>query len=103
MKKRILALTVVIVLVAIAFAGCAGGHRITNISSDEWAIADCPTSANAGDTVKIETFCVEDGTVYVRINGENIAPEGWDGGEIEFVMPDEDVEINVGAVSNGLA
>ena len=103
MKKRIFALAVVLILVAFAFAGCAGGHKITNISSDDWAINDCPTSANAGDTVKIETYCVEDATVYVRINDENIAPEGWSGGEIEFVMPDEDVVINVGAVSNGLA
>ena len=103
MKKRILALTIVIVLAALAFAGCAGGHKITNISSDEYAIVECPDSANAGDTVKVETCWVTDAAVYVRINGENIAPDGWPGGEIEFVMPDEDVEINVGAVSNGLA
>ncbi len=103
MKKRILALTVVIVLAALAFAGCAGGHKITNISSDEYAIVECPETAKAGETVTVETYCVEDGTVYVRINEENIAPEGWGGGKIEFVMPDEDVEINVGAVSNGLA
>ena len=99
MKKRILVLTAVIVFAVLVFTGCAGDYKITNISSNEDAIVECPDSANAGDTVKVETCWVTDAAVYVRINGENIAPDGWPGGEIEFVMPDEDVEIDVGVVS----
>ena len=70
--------------------------------TEDYMVYQCPASARAGETVVVDIAFVTDADVYVSVNGDtdygSFSSEGY-----TFVMPEEDVEIKVWAVGNGLA
>ena len=78
-------------------------HRITVREGDEDLASDVPESAVVGETVTITTVSVCDADLYVSINGDREFGHFTRDGSYEFMMPDEDVEIAVVIISNGLA
>ena len=100
MKKIIVSL-ICIVLIAFAFAGCsASRHRIYYEGND---IMDCPKSAEAGETVSLNTAVICDGDLIVSINGDGDFGHYTQSGKYEFVMPDEDVTIKTHVDTSGYA
>ena len=77
-------------------------HITISPDTEDYMVYQCPASARAGDTVVVEIAFVTDADTYVSINGDtnygSFSAEGY-----TFVMPEEDVEIKVWAVGNGLA
>ena len=70
-----------------------GAVHSIKIASGKDMVYSCPTEARAGDTVVIELLDVTDGSMVVKVDGEEI-------GEVNgivnaFVMPDRDVRIDV--------
>ena len=90
----------VITAMLFSLSGCFGYHRITIRKDHKENVISYPKFARAGQTVKIETVSVDDADMYVRANGVECR---YTGDGYEFVMPDNDVEITVVIVSNGLA
>ncbi|MBR4462520.1 MAG: hypothetical protein IKS51_08085 [Erysipelotrichaceae bacterium] len=86
------------VFMLLSLSGCFGYHRI-RISEGDEDLVKCPRFAKAGDVVEIETVTVTDADLYVNISGVEV--ECVSEGLYRFVMPDQDVEINITIISNG--
>ena len=72
--------------------------------SDAYLGFDCPESARAGETVILHTDAgVDDGDMYVSVNGDKNFGSFISYGVYEFVMPESDVEIKYWVEGNGLA
>ena len=72
--------------------------------SDAFLGFDCPESAKAGETVILHTDAgVDDGDIYVSVNGDKDFGSFISYGDYEFVMPETDVEIKYWVEGNGLA
>ena len=104
MKKLFCSAIIVTLLLAMALgiAAC-GGYRITVREGDEELVTDVRKRAEAGETVTVTTVSVCDADLYVSVNGDNDFGRFVSDGVYEFVMPEEDVEIAVVIISNGLA
>ena len=105
MKKNrnvIIAGLLLIIAAAVFLNGCGNTYKITVVSEKE-TVEECPAKAKAGDTVIVKTMIVTDADLYCRVNGDPDFGKFTGDGVYEFVMPEEDVEIDVGAVANGLA
>ncbi len=85
----------------LSLSGCFGYHRIKVAKGDEDDVISYPRFAKAGETVEIQTVIVMDADLYVNVTGADVECIG--DGLYRFVMPDEDVEINITIISNGLA
>ncbi|MBR2526987.1 MAG: hypothetical protein IKE58_00720 [Blautia sp.] len=70
--------------------------------TESYMIFKCPESAAAGETVRVEIADVTDAWIYASVNGDQDFGT-FVGSYYEFTMPEEDVEIKVWAVGNGLA
>ena len=70
--------------------------------TESYMIFMCPESAAAGETVRVEIADVTDAWIYASVNGDQDFGT-FVGSYYEFTMPEEDVEIKVWAVGNGLA
>ena len=76
-------------------------HRIKIAEGDEENVVRYPRFAKAGDVVEIQTVIVMDADLYVNVSGAKVECVG--DGLYQFIMPDEDVEIDITIISNGLA
>ena len=106
--KRIFGLSVFaacVLAAALGLAACgsSNSYRITVREGDEDLVWDVPERAEAGETVTITTAVVCDADLYVSVNGDREFGHFTRDGSYEFVMPEEDVEIAVVIISNGLA
>ena len=91
----------IIACLSLSLSGCFGYHAVKVRSGHEDKVTSCPKYARTGETVRIETVSVTDADIYVSANGTECKYVSE--GVYEFVMPDENVEISVVIVSNGLA
>ena len=100
MDRKIQKTVAILMLIVLAFSltGCFGQHKITY---DKEYVTKCTKHAKAGETVQFETVSVCDADIYVYINGNELHQIA--DCVYEFVMPDNDVDIKVVIVSNGLA
>ena len=105
MKRMLRAGVVLACILAgmMGLAACGSGYRITVREGDEDFVIDVPKRAEAGETVTVETVSVCDADLYVSVNGDHDFGRFTADGVYEFVMPEEDVEIAVVIISNGLA
>ena len=105
MKKIFCSAIIVTFLLAMALglAACGRGYRITVREGDEDLVTDVQKRAEAGETVTVTTVSVCDADLYVSVNGDNDFGRFVSDGVYEFVMPEEDVEIAVVIIPNGLA
>ncbi len=89
------------VLTALMLTGCAGRHRISVISGEEF-LDSCPKTAKTGETVTVYTMFVTDADLdlYAADSTEVVRVRE---GVYEFVMPDHDVKLRITVTSNGLA
>ena len=101
--KRIIAIMLITILAITVLWGCGGekSYKITDISTQDNMIYQCPKKAKAGETVVIDVADVCDADVYVRINDDPNYGHFLNNGQYEFIMPAEDVEIKAGFVANG--
>lgn len=78
-----------------------GGERFYAITLDDpnMIVVDCPSTAQAGDRVRVICLSVLDADVAITVNGNNLGRfvEEYKGvgPAYEFVMPDSDVEVQV--------
>ena len=105
MKKLLCSAVIAAFLAAMALglAACGSGYRITVREGDEELVTDVRKSAEAGETVTVTTVAVCDADLYVSVNGDSDFGRFVSDGVYEFVMPEEDVEIAVVIIPNGLA
>ncbi len=96
-------IVMIILTMALGLAACGSGYRITVREGDEELVTDVPKRAEAGETVTVTTVSVCDADLYVSVNGDSEFGRFVSDGVYEFVMPEEDVEIAVVIISNGLA
>ena len=80
-------------------------YKITiSPDSDAYLGFSCPESARAGETVILHTNAgVDDGDMYVSVNGDKDFGSFIVYGVYEFVMPESDVEVKYWVEGNGLA
>ena len=98
-KKLLLILCVVLVLLLIAFAVFRSGVRKITVISGAQHVHKCPRFARPGQEVTVETAVVADADLYVNgVDGKFVRD-----GVFVFTMPDEDVNLKVTVISNGLA
>ena len=97
--KKITAI-ILLMFMLLTLSGCFGYHRITISEGDE-DLVKCKSFARTGDVVEFETVTVTDADLYVNVS--DVEVECVREGLYRFVMPDQDVEINITIVSNGLA
>ena len=104
MKKKIRSmagLTAVVLMLTTLLSGCAGKYRIKCVSGEQFVVS-CQSSAQPGETVRIETVLVSDANLYVNpVDSTEI--RFIKEGVYEFEMPDHDFEFKVTVISNGLA
>ena len=64
-------------------------------------VLDCPSRAEAGETVTVRTEVVFDAVIHVTVDGEEIEPwyQDYDGWKFSFTMPDRDATLYVYATS----
>lgn len=103
MRKRIMLAVVVLAIVVMGLSACGKGHKITIDAADDYYVQECPTRAEAGETVVVQTCIVSDGDVHVSVNGSADYGSFTGDGVYEFTMPDDDVTVHVWITSNGLA
>ena len=86
-------------------AGCSqdSDQRKVTITSGEEYLEQCPKTAKAGETVHFQVLFVTDADMHISINGDEDYGSFAENESYEFIMPKEDVRIDVWVVTNGLA
>ena len=97
MKKKLLLIGILMFILS----GCFGYYRIRVNESSRDLIDEYPRMAKAGETVRITTVIVDDGDLFVNIDGVTVKMISE--GIYEFVMPEHDIEIKLHVQGNGLA
>ena len=69
-------------------------HPIYVRESQKGLVVSCPEAARAGELVALQTVDVDDGDILVRVDNMPVAPDSLDG-TYSFVMPDQDVLVEV--------
>lgn len=105
-RKYLICLTALLLAIAgtVFLAGCGQTkkYKIT-VKAEDYMVRNCPDSAREGETVTLEIADVTDAYVYVWVNGDKDYGHYNKEGLYEFIMPAEDVTIEVDVVGNGLA
>ena len=104
MKRRnLFTIAILTIVMAMALVACSGKYKITIDAADDYCVQECPSRADAGETIVVETCIVEDGDVHVAVNGDADFGSFTSPGVYEFTMPEGDVTVHVWITSNGLA
>ena len=104
MKRGIMLVAAVLAIVVVAgLTACSRGYAITVDAAQDYYVYKCPSRAEAGETVVVETCVVSDGDVHVAVDGSADFGSFTSDGVYEFVMPDHEVTVHVWVTSNGLA
>ncbi len=99
--KKTLALLLLVSLILCLLTGCgAGAFGFYNVTVTGWEeeLAEPLKSAyRAGTVVKIKAYLVDDVSLYVYVNGENIPQSNYDKDfwYYEFVMPEQDTTVHL--------
>ena len=83
--------------------GCSSSKHKINIVSGEDLQYECPKRAEPGEMVTIKTVCVCDGDLYLSVAGDKNYADFVEEAVYVFEMPDNDVDVKIWVVSNGLA
>ena len=102
MKRCLLPFMLILLLMAAGCSRASDQYKITVASGEEY-IDRCPKSAKAGETVHLQVLFVTDADMHISINGDEEYGSFAENESYEFIMPEEDVRIDVWVVSNGLA
>ena len=92
MRMRRFFILVLALLMILTLGSCGRIYRIKQTGAADLVIS-CPKTAKAGDTVTVETKCVTDGWVEVTASGAEVT--AVQGDLFQFVMPAQDVEVQV--------
>ncbi len=71
------------------------------VDDKEELVTQCPTSAPAGETVRVGVFSVLDAELHVSVNGDEHFGEFVTAEQYEFVMPSNPVTVRVWTSSDG--
>jgi len=102
MKRCLLPFMLIFLLMIAGCSQTSDQYKITIASGEEY-IDQCPKTAKAGETVTLLVLFVTDADMHISINGDEEYGSFAEDESYEFIMPEEDVRIDIWIVTNGLA
>lgn len=79
------------------------GWYAIGLDDEDDLVISCPDEAAEGETVRIETYAVEDAVILISVDGDQYFGSWVNGFEYEFTMPDHAVWVKVWASTEGIA
>jgi len=102
MKRYLLPFILILLLTLAGCSQASNQYKITVASGEEY-VDHCPKAAKAGEVVHVQVLFVTDADMHISINGDEEYGSFAEDEGYEFIMPKEDVRIDIWIVTNGLA